>query len=251
MREKILALALTGAVTAATGASAVERPTDTSSYSQRPMVAISHRSLTPWMPLSKLYEQVAVSADKLDDFVGTYQVTPQLVFTVKREGDTLQVQLTGQRFLPVFPDKPDHFFYKAVQADISFERTDDGKIAGLTLHQGGRDTHADRLGPDGKPVVAVKHLDLSPEELGAYVGRYQLTPQAVFVITRDGVQLLAKLGAQPAIQVYPDKPDHFFYTVVDAQLTFKRDTSGKVTSLTLHQNGRDMKAPLIDPEKKE
>jgi hypothetical protein len=110
MREKILALALTGAVTAATGASAVERPTDTSSYSQRPMVAISHRSLTPWMPLSKLYEQVAVSADKLDDYVGTYRVTPQL----------------------------------------TFERDTSGKVTSLTLHQNGADMQALRIEPEKK-----------------------------------------------------------------------------------------------------
>ncbi len=220
-----------------------------SNQGTRSLDEIGFHLLNPGMPLPKAYEQVAVAADKLEDYVGTYQITPQIVFTVKREGDRLEVQLTGQPFAPVFPDKPDHFFYKAVQADISFERTDDGKISGLTLHQGGRDTHADRLGPDGKPVVAVKHLDLSPQELDAYVGEYRLSPQSNFVITREGTHLMAKLATQPAIQIYPDKPDHFFYTVVDAQISFERDASGKVTALTLHQNGRNMQAPRIEPKK--
>ena len=46
--------------------------------------------------------------------------------------------------------------------------------------------------------------------------------------------------------IYADKPDHFFYKIVDAQLDFERDGVGKVTSLTLHQNGRDMKASRIE-----
>jgi CubicO group peptidase (beta-lactamase class C family) len=49
---------------------------------------------------------------------------------------------------------------------------------------------------------------------------------------------------QPALPIYADKPDHFFY--VDAQLDFERDGAGKVTAVTLHQNGRDMRAPRAD-----
>ena len=59
-------------------------------------------------------------------------------------------------------------------------------------------------------------------------------------------QLNAQLTGQPALPVYADKPDHFFYKVVDAQLDFERDAAGKVTALTLHQNGRDLKAPQIE-----
>jgi hypothetical protein len=32
----------------------------------------------------------------------------------------------------------------------------------------------------------------------------------------------------------------FFLTVVDAQITFVRDSTGVVTGLVLHQNGRDV-----------
>lgn len=195
--------------------------------------------------LPEIKTEITLAADKLDEYVGTYAVTPQAGFTVKRKGDQLEVQLTGQGFAPVYPDKPDHFFYKVVPADITFERTADGKISGLTLHQNGQNTRADRLGPDGKPVVAFKHLDLTPTELGAYVGQYQLTPQLVFTVTRDGTQLMVQLTGQPALPVYADKPDHFFYRVVDARIDFVRDPGGRVTSLMLHQNGRDMTAPRI------
>ena len=68
----------------------------------------------------------------------------------------------------------------------------------------------------------------------------------MFTIARDGTHLDAQLTGQPALPVYADKPDHFFYKVVDAQLDFERDAAGKVTALTLHQNGRDLKAPRTD-----
>jgi len=37
----------------------------------------------------------------------------------------------------------------------------------------------------------------------------------------------------------------FFYKVVDAQITFETDSSGRATSLTLHQNGADMPAKRV------
>jgi D-alanyl-D-alanine-carboxypeptidase/D-alanyl-D-alanine-endopeptidase len=37
--------------------------------------------------------------------------------------------------------------------------------------------------------------------------------------------------------------DEFFYKVVDAQLSFHRDATGKVAAVVLHQNGLDMRAP--------
>ena len=37
----------------------------------------------------------------------------------------------------------------------------------------------------------------------------------------------------------------FSYKVVDAQITFETDSSGRASSLTLHQNGADMPAKRI------
>jgi len=51
------------------------------------------------------------------------------------------------------------------------------------------------------------------------------------------------LTGQAAFPVYAKSKDHFFYTVVEAQLDFERDVSGKVDALVLHPNGRDRRAP--------
>jgi serine-type D-Ala-D-Ala carboxypeptidase/endopeptidase len=76
-----------------------------------------------------------------------------------------------------------------------------------------------------------------------YAGEYNCTwAPAKFVLTRDGDHLMAKLADQPAFEVYPESPTEFFYTVVDAQLTFATNGAGKVTHLILHQNGMNLKA---------
>lgn len=73
-----------------------------------------------------------------------------------------------------------------------------------------------------------------------YVGRYKFSlAPAYFTITRDGNKLMAQLTGQSAYEVYPESPTEFFYTVVDAQLTFITNASGEATRLILHQNGID------------
>jgi serine-type D-Ala-D-Ala carboxypeptidase/endopeptidase len=196
-------------------------------------------------PLPKAQTEITLAPGKLDELVGKYELTPQMTFTVTRDGDTLKVQLTGQAPLPVYPYAVNRFFAKAVDAQIDFERVD-GKVTGLVLHQNGQNLRAERLGADGKPVAPTTQLALTAQQLDAYVGRFQLAPALVFTITRNGDQLNAQLTGQPALPIYADKPDHFVYRVVNAELDFERDGAGKVTALTLHQNGQSLKAPRVE-----
>jgi len=79
-----------------------------------------------------------------------------------------------------------------------------------------------------------------------YVGSYRFTWLGPYLtVTRDGDRLLAQLTAQSAFEVFPESPTDFFYTVVEAQLTFVTNQSGTTTDVILHQNGRDQKATKV------
>jgi len=93
-------------------------------------------------------------------------------------------------------------------------------------------------------IPADKHL--APEILAQYVGRYQLAPGFVLTITTTPEGLQAQATGQSAAPVYPGKTDEFIYRIVDAQLQFKRDADGNVSSVVLHQNGRSMPAPRLN-----
>jgi CubicO group peptidase (beta-lactamase class C family) len=80
-------------------------------------------------------------------------------------------------------------------------------------------------------------ISLSPALFDRYVGRYQFSPTASLIISRDGNRFLAQLGAQPAAQIFAETEKDFFYRAVDAQLTFETDADGKVIAVVLHQNG--------------
>ncbi len=59
----------------------------------------------------------------------------------------------------------------------------------------------------------------------------------VLTVTSAGWKLFVQGTGQPRAEVFPESETNFFFKVLDAQITFHRDSSGKVTHLVLHQNG--------------
>jgi D-alanyl-D-alanine-carboxypeptidase/D-alanyl-D-alanine-endopeptidase len=97
-----------------------------------------------------------------------------------------------------------------------------------------------------EPVKEHKEVTVDTKAFDNYVGSYQLAPNAIMTMSRDGDRLFTQLTGQPKFEVFPEGERKFFLKVVDAQLTFDTDAQGKATQATLHQNGRDMMAKRID-----
>lgn len=89
--------------------------------------------------------EVKVDAKVLEQYVGRYELAPGIAFDVKLQDGQLRVQLTGQPRFPVFPESETKFFYKVVEAQLTFVKGDDGKVTSLILHQGGIDQTARRM----------------------------------------------------------------------------------------------------------
>jgi hypothetical protein len=173
----------------------------------------------------------------LQDYVGNFPLAPAFVMSVTTDQESLFVQATGQSRLSLVPVSADRFKVKDVDAEVSFERDAAGKVVALILHQNGMDQRASR----GEVKMPVE-IALPAEELAEYLGDYALTPAAgMSVAVQDG-RLAVQVTGQPRFPVYASAKDKFFYTVVDAQITFQRDAQGRVSGLVLHQGGRDFAA---------
>jgi hypothetical protein len=92
--------------------------------------------------LPPLPKEITLPLESLRAYAGDYPLTPQFVLTVSEADRALFVQATGQPKLPVFASARDEFFYKVVNAQISFQRDAAGNVIGLVLHQNGRDLPA-------------------------------------------------------------------------------------------------------------
>lgn len=88
---------------------------------------------------------VEVAADVLQRYPGRYAILPQFVLTVTVEGDELHVQATAQPKFRVFAKSDTEWFYRVVDAQITFDVDDDGNCTSLTLHQNGQNMPAKRL----------------------------------------------------------------------------------------------------------
>lgn len=84
-------------------------------------------------------QEVVLPAETLREYVGKYPLAPSFVLTVSQQDGQLFVKATGQERYPVFASAKDAFFYKIVEAQISFERDAAGAVTKLVLHQNGQD----------------------------------------------------------------------------------------------------------------
>lgn len=87
-----------------------------------------------------------------------------------------------------------------------------------------------------------KAITVPAKVLAEYVGNYRAPNGFAFNITLEGDQLYTQATGQPKIAIFPETESKFFLKVVDAQLEFFRDPSGKVTHAVLNQGGRELKA---------
>jgi hypothetical protein len=55
----------------------------------------------------------------------------------------------------------------------------------------------------------------------------------------------AQATGQPKFQIFPQSENVFYLKVVEAQLTFNRNESGKVISVTLLQGGQEIVGPKM------
>jgi CubicO group peptidase (beta-lactamase class C family) len=106
--------------------------------------------------------------------------------------------------------------------------------------------------PLANPEPPRQHTEIhiNPKFLDNYKGRYQVTPNLIFEITRDGDRLFAQGFAQatgqpialPKFELFAEGEKNFFGRVADHHFAFETGPEGRATSLILRRAGRDMPA---------
>jgi serine-type D-Ala-D-Ala carboxypeptidase/endopeptidase len=100
--------------------------------------------------------------------------------------------------------------------------------------------------PEPPKQRAEIHID--PKLLDNYTGRYQLAPDRILEITRDGERFCAQAFAQaiggPKFEVFAESEKTFFVKVTGSQITFQTGPDGRATSLIMRRAGRE---PMLAP----
>jgi hypothetical protein len=76
---------------------------------------------------------------------GVVVLTNVVTLAGVNEGGSLFAQLTGQPPVEIFPASDVLFFYKVVDAEITFEPDEAGTARALVLHQAGQNLRGERI----------------------------------------------------------------------------------------------------------
>ncbi len=128
-------------------------------------------------------------------------------------------------------------------------------VAILTNREGGTGNLAQKLavlasGKEWHEPVAAKPLEtkaaaiVNETVLERYVGAYQLAPEFIITVTREGAKLFGQATGQQRFELTPESETKFVIAIVSAQIEFTVE-NGQVTQLTLNQGGRIMPAKKI------
>jgi len=105
-------------------------------------------AVPPAPPPPTRHTEISLQSAQLDKFVGRYDFG--FIIAITRDGAVLRAQregLAGAAALPIFPEAPLAFFWKAVDAQIQFITDADGAVIGAAFNQGGASLTGKRIAP--------------------------------------------------------------------------------------------------------
>jgi len=83
---------------------------------------------------------ISIDPGILKDYVGQYELRYDFIITITQKNGHLYAENAGQKRVEIFPESTEVFFFKVVDAQITFTNEEGGKVTGLILYDGGRET---------------------------------------------------------------------------------------------------------------
>jgi D-alanyl-D-alanine-carboxypeptidase/D-alanyl-D-alanine-endopeptidase len=121
-------------------------PTDlTTSLGEKIIQSLAGMQVEP----PTFHKAIEFDAATLEKYVGVYELAPTFAITVTLEDGQLMAQATAQDKYPIYAESETEFFYKVVDAQLTFEVGDDGTTKQLVLHQNGGHLPGVRVDSDG------------------------------------------------------------------------------------------------------
>ena len=198
------------------------------------------------VPITKT--PIAIDPKTLDYYIGAYEISPDEYRLVTREGDSLFVHRTSGARNRLHTEAKDKFFYDSDNTrTLTFVLDAAGKVTGLISHHNGRDETARRIEGE-KAHEALGSLipaTVDPAVYNAYVGDYEVAPGFVITFRCRNDRFFAQPAGQPEAEAFPRSETEFFFKLVDASVSFIKDSTDTVTGMVLRQGGREIPAKKV------
>ena len=197
------------------------------------------------LAIGKPYQEpvaIKLTPSQLDQIAGVYELEKEELI-IRRDGERLFAGFPDGGRAEITPSSETEFFIKDSLTRLSVTKSAGGVTALVLRGRYGTDQVARRtdkpLPPPRKEVV----VDAAIYE--SYVGEYEVGPNLMITISKEGSKLIAQVLGQPKLELFPESPSKFFVKEVAVQLEFVVDGSGKATGLVLYQAGQRVPAKKI------
>jgi len=183
--------------------------------------------LTPDPPKKAATERTVAKVNPAiyDAYAGKYELQGGMMITITKEGDRLIAQPVGQPKTELLPESETKFYVKMVDADVTFQRDEGGKVTRFMLSQGGQNIPAKRVEP----------FTLDSTALTEYIGSYYSDELGTVytLILKDG-KLVAQHRRHDDIALAPTGTDQFSGNAWwFSKINFVRDKENRIVGFKL------------------
>jgi CubicO group peptidase (beta-lactamase class C family) len=189
-----------------------------------------------------IINKIVLTEAELDEYTGIYTDEEEKEVTVSREGTDLFVLRSGGQGRKMIPAGKDKFFFEDSFTTATFKRDASGKIVSALYDDRGKTFTIKRTEKELKEKTVVNVPEALLQE---YTGEYEIQPGFTITFTREGSRLFTQATGQGKFEIFPESDTKFFLKVVDAQVAFFRDDTGKVSKIILYQGGRETEGKKV------
>lgn len=188
------------------------------------------------------YTEIKVDEKTLEEYTGVYENESKTERTITKEGTHIYSQRSGSTRYEIKPYEKSKFFFEDSFTLIEFQRNFGNKVTGLITND--RGTQETWIRTD-KQIKTRSEIKIPEGLLSQYVGNYELSPGFIISVTKEGDRIFSQATGQSKVEIFAESETRFFLKVVDAQLEFIKDGSGKISKLILYQGGQKLEGPKI------
>lgn len=180
---------------------------------------------------------IAVKAVTLQSHAGVYEFEDGSVRSIIFEDGILYSQRQGSSRFKLIPMAENRFAFENSFSSLEF--IDDRDSKKIVVFKNRID---EVRGVKTDKVIAEKEeITLTPEKMEPFVGEYEIQPGFSLKVTLENGHLMTQATGQEKFEIFPESDSKFFLKVVDAQIEFVSNQSGKIDSLILYQGGQKIK----------
>jgi len=181
-----------------------------------------------------------LSESAMQQWVGAYQFEDVVRFITYTDGN-LYSQREGGQALKLIAVSENEYQFEDSFTTYAFTKESGKRVANFA----DRIIKGKGLETEYTPKPEKESIAVAESILKTYTGTYELQAGFVVNVTTESDQIFVQLTGQPRFEIFAETPETFFLKVVEAKITFNKNTAGGVKSLTLYQGGQVMEAAKI------